>query len=214
MGDADGHSHTEDDLPNSVDPLGGWLDSSTDYSSAGQAPTPAPPTPPGPECSRLQLALRDRCQTDCAGCDFPNVNVVLGQCVERGLVAAEALRAQCAATIGGGGRRQLQADTYHLWTKSVSGGDQGGVYILYHTVHLGWGYVYMVELVWSIDTVTVTDLHMEDRSGYNGCGPVLTPAPDANTLVNCDRCCLPVSASVSVSAGATAGASAAGWLCL
>jgi hypothetical protein len=42
--------------------------------------------------------------------------------------------------------------------------------------------------VWSIDTVTVTDLHMEDRSGYNGCGPVLTPAPDANTLVNCDRC--------------------------
>lgn len=122
MGDADGHSHTEDDLPNSIDPLGGWLDSSTDYSSSG-----------------------------------------------------------------GGGRRRLQADTYHLWTKSVSGGDQGGVYILYHTVHLSWGYVYMVELVWSIDTVTVTDLHMEDRSGYNGCGPVLTPAPNANTLVNCDR---------------------------
>jgi hypothetical protein len=122
MGASDGHSHTEDDLPNAVDPLGGWLDAHTDYSKNGD-----------------------------------------------------------------GGRRRLQADTYHLWTKSVSGGDQGDVYILYHTVHLGWGYVYMVELVWSVDTVTITDLHMEDRSNFNGCGPVLVPAPNSNTLVNCDR---------------------------
>jgi hypothetical protein len=28
---------------------------------------------------------------------------------------------------------------------------------------------------------------MEDRSNFNGCGPVLVPAPNSNTLVNCDR---------------------------
>ena len=39
------------------------------------------------------------------------------------------------------GRRRMQSDTYHLWTKSVSGGDRGDVYVLFHTVHLGWGYV-------------------------------------------------------------------------
>jgi hypothetical protein len=58
----------------------------------------APPAPPAPECSPLQLTVRDQCQSNCASCDFSDVNVVLGQCVERGSVAVEALRAQCAAT--------------------------------------------------------------------------------------------------------------------
>ena len=68
------------------------------------APPPAPPPPPPPpppgatQCSRIQLVIRDQCQSNCAGCDFTNANVVLGQCVERGSVAAEALRAQCAMT--------------------------------------------------------------------------------------------------------------------
>ena len=62
-------------------------------------PGQAPPAPPAPECSRLQLVARDQCQNDCAGCDFSNVNVVLGVCVDRGSVAREALQARCAATV-------------------------------------------------------------------------------------------------------------------
>ena len=46
---------------------------------------------------------------------------------------------------------------------------------------------YLVELSWSIDTVTITDLHTDTESAEGGCGPVLTPITGTDTKVNCDR---------------------------
>ena len=79
---------------------------------------------------------------------------------------------------GNGVRRQR-------YTKTLSERQSGGnSYSLYHTTDTGWGYVYVVELIYGLPPmeITITDLHTEA-----GCGPVLVPAVTVQSLVHCDR---------------------------
>ena len=74
------------------------------------------------------------------------------------------------------------------WTKTVSAGQ----YQLYHTTHLGLGYVYLLEQSQGLGyhelesglrpTLTATDMH-----AGSDCGPRVIEYPESCTQLNCDR---------------------------
>merc|ERR1712146_85879 len=60
-----------------------------------------------------------------------------------------------------------------LWTKPLVNGMK-----LYHTVNLGWGYVYLA---------SGTSFSITDNTSSSACGPHLVKNANANTNTNCDR---------------------------
>ena len=62
---------------------------------------------------------------------------------------------------------------------------------LHHTVHLGWGYVYLVELQQAgycpVHTPPVNKMLVTNLKPSHSCGPRLVPYPDSCSVVHCDR---------------------------
>jgi len=62
---------------------------------------------------------------------------------------------------------------------------------LHHTVHLGWGYVYLVELQQAgycpVHTPPANKMLITNLKPSHSCGPRLVPYPDSCSVVHCDR---------------------------
>ena len=116
---------------------------------------------------------------------YPNMIDPLGGWVEAGQCTIE------SPTIGGC-YRESNAILRKMFTKEVT----ESFYILYHTTHLGWGYVYLVDATGlptggtQIGTGTVpTNLFIDDlHSGIGDeCGPVMLAGITPASKPNCDR---------------------------
>ena len=78
------------------------------------------------------------------------------------------------------GETYVEANTIprEIWKKDIS-----GPYQLYHTTHLGWGYVYLVQLKGKAKGLNVAKSHTS-----SACGPdTIKPPMKPSTKVNCDR---------------------------